>query len=211
MTIEQWGELSRAVVAGDKVKAISMIVEGAAMDTADRASAVVCADTVKSLETVRVELTELKGAYENIFAALVRLNEEVVALEEAKSDDGKNDKPEEDNRHKKDDVVVDKGDAQDEKASEGGDDLPFPEAMGVILKVCKKCGHTFGAKNNKCSVCPDCKKLRQHETYKRWADRQKDKTKQDEPGSRKPAVINKDFDDAVNDMIKETAKELAEG
>lgn len=205
MTIEQWSELSRAVVAGDKVKAISMIVEGAAMDTADRASTVVCADTVKSLETVRVELTELKGTYENIFAALVRLNEKVVALEEAKSDDGKNDKPEEDSGHKEDDVVTNKGGAQDK------DDLPFPEAMGAILKVCKKCGHTFGAKNNKCSVCPDCKKLRQHETYKRWADRQKDKAKQDEPGNRKAAVINKDFDDVVNDMIKETAKELAEG
>jgi len=37
------------------------------------------------------------------------------------------------------------------------------------------------------------------------------KAKQDEPGNRKAAVINKDFDDAVNDMIKETARELAEG
>lgn len=127
------------------------------------------------------------------------------------------------------------------------DELPFPECdnahSGGIIKMCKKCGHTFSAKNDRCSICPDCKKLRQKQNYRRWAEKhgavQKavaDDAKQAEDKlakiqkkaaavekkSRKAATINKDFDDAVNEMIEDArkdseielkmfARELAEG
>ena len=97
--------------------------------------------------------------------------------------------------------------------------------------MCKKCGHTFIAKNDRCSICPDCKKMRQRQNYRRWAEKhgavQKavaDDVKQAEDKlakiqkkadavkkkSGKAATINEDFDDAANDLIKQTAKELAE-
>ena len=132
------------------------------------------------------------------------------------------------------------------------DELPFPECDnahgGGIIKMCKKCGHTFSAKNDRCSICPDCKKERQKQNYRRWAEKhgtvqkavadavkqaeehgavQKaaaDAVKQAEDKlakiqkktaavkkkSGKAATINEDFDDAANDLIKQTAKELAE-
>lgn len=115
------------------------------------------------------------------------------------------------------------------------DELPFPECDnahdGGIIKMCKKCGHTFSAKNDRCSICPDCKKERQKQNYRRWAEKhgavQKavaDDVKQAEDKlekiqkkaaavekkNRKAATINEDFDDAANDLIKQTAKELAE-
>ena len=90
--------------------------------------------------------------------------------------------------------VVEKAETQNE--------LPFPEndapAKGCVIKICKKCGHTFEAKNNKCSVCDDCKKARQKSAYKKWAEKE----------AMKSAHIPK-----VNDPddIKILARELAEG
>jgi len=112
------------------------------------------------------------------------------------------------------------------------DELPFPECDnahgGGIIKMCKKCGHTFIAKNDRYSICPDCKKERQKQNYRRWAEKhgavQKavaDDVKQAEDKlakiqkkaatvkkkSGKAATINEDFDDAANEMTEDARRD----
>ena len=98
-----------------------------------------------------------------------------------------------------------------EAAPEPKDELPFPE--GCYINICKKCGFGFSTMKKRERVCPECKKKNKRELMKKYYDEKKSKegSKRGRKKGSRPAIINKDFDDEINAMIKSTARELAEG